>query len=153
MEEYHLPFIDMKTSQAITPETEKKIKKDFGQAIECIKGKTESWLMLCFEGNQKIWFQGTDEPAAMVQVDIFGTASDKEYQELTKQISSILNKELQIPQNRIYVKYTENVHWGWNGSIFNSHVIPKAAKLNERRFQSILCRRSPSLPNMKIFCW
>jgi hypothetical protein len=55
-------------------------------------------------------FQGNDEPAAMVQVDIFGTAPDKEYGELTKQICAILNSELQIPQNRIYVKYSENTH-------------------------------------------
>ena len=113
-----MPFINTKTTQIITPETEIKLKKDLGRAIECIKGKTESWLMLCFEENQKLWFQGTDEPAAMVEVDILGKASDKEYEELTKQICTILNAELQIPQNRIYVKYLEYIHWGWNGNNF-----------------------------------
>ncbi|HBF37244.1 MAG TPA: hypothetical protein DDW50_07970 [Firmicutes bacterium] len=113
-----MPFINTKTSQTISPDVEKELKKDLGRAIECLKGKSESWLMLTFEGNQKMWFQGTDEPAAMVQVDIFGTASNKEYEELTKQICAILSSKLQIPQNRIYVKYSENTHWGWNGSNF-----------------------------------
>ena len=113
-----MPFINTKTNQPISPESEKKIKQDLGKAIECLRGKSESWLMVNFEGNQKMWFQGTNDPAAMVQVDIFGAAPDKEYQDLTKQICVILNAELQIPQNRIYVKYSENTHWGWNGSNF-----------------------------------
>lgn len=113
-----MPFINTKTNQHISPETEKKLKKDLGRAIGYLKGKSESWLMLCFEPNQKMWFQGTDDPAAMVQVDIFGSASDKEYNALTKEIGTILNSELQIPQNRIYVKYSENTHWGWNGGNF-----------------------------------
>lgn len=113
-----MPFINTKTSQPISPEAELRLKNDLGKAIECLKGKSESWLMLGFEGNQKIWFQGTNDPAAMVFVDIFGSAADKDYQELTKQICTILNKELQIPQNRIYVKYSENAHWGWNGGNF-----------------------------------
>jgi phenylpyruvate tautomerase PptA (4-oxalocrotonate tautomerase family) len=113
-----MPFINAKTNQNITPETEQKLKTELGRAIECLKGKSETWLMLCFEPNQKMWFQGTDAPAAMVQVDIFGKASDQEYNALTKEICRLFNSELQIPQNRIYVKYSENAHWGWNGGNF-----------------------------------
>ncbi len=111
-----MPFINTKTSQPITPETEEKLKTELGRAIGCLKGKSESWLMLCFEGNQNMWFQGTADPAAMVQVDIFGTASAEEYGALTREICAILNSELQIPPNRIFVKYSENKHWGWNGN-------------------------------------
>jgi phenylpyruvate tautomerase PptA (4-oxalocrotonate tautomerase family) len=113
-----MPFIHTQTNQNISPETEQKLKQQLGRAIECLKGKSESWLMLCFESDQRMWFQGTDAPTAMVQVDIFGKASDKEYNELTKEICTILNSELQIPPNRIYVKYSENTHWGWNGGNF-----------------------------------
>ena len=113
-----MPLINTKTTQAISDQTEQKLKSDLGRAIECIKGKSESWLMLAFEPNQKMWFQGSAEPAAIVQVDIFGSASDQEYQALTQQICAIFQAELQIPQNRIYVKYAEYKHWGWNGGNF-----------------------------------
>ena len=43
-----MPFINTKYSQKITPEQETELKTALGSAVS-ILGKTESWLMLGFE--------------------------------------------------------------------------------------------------------
>ncbi len=53
-----------------------------------------------------------------VEVKVFGSASSSVYNEMTAAICTILNEELSIPENRIYVKYEETRNWGWNGSNF-----------------------------------
>mgnify|MGYP003431714870 FL=1 len=55
---------------------------------------------------------------AMVEIALFGKASDSQYdaltEELTKEISSILS----IKPSNIYIKYEEVEHWGYNGFNF-----------------------------------
>ena len=53
----------------------------------------------------------------MVQVQTYGTnASGTDA--LTGKICTILNSELGIPQNRVYVSYFGTANWGWNGNNF-----------------------------------
>ena len=54
----------------------------------------------------------------MVEVSIFGSASDAAYADLTARICKIVAETLHIDASRIYVKYAEIEHWGWNGSNF-----------------------------------
>ena len=111
-----MPCIQTKTNVEITPQTEKALKSKFGKAIELLPGKSESWLMLSFEGGSHLYFKGTEEPAAFVDVEIFGKADKASYGRLTASITEILGKELSIDPARIYVHYGETENWGWNGS-------------------------------------
>lgn len=114
-----MPFINSKVSVKLTDEKKEYIKKLFGEAIEIIPGKSEKWLMVGFEENCDLYFQGNNtKPAAFVEVKIFGKASHNCYNQLTAKICSILRGELGIPEERIYVKYEEVSEWGWNGSNF-----------------------------------
>ena len=74
--------------------------------------------MLSFEDNIRMAFAGKTDPVAMIEVEIYGKASDSEYSALTAKISEIISSELQIPKNRIYVKYEEIGVWGWSGENF-----------------------------------
>lgn len=113
-----MPFIDTKTNVTICKEVEKSLTAEFGKAIELIRGKSEYWLMLSFDGDKMMAFRGSDQPCAMVEVKIFGSASDKEYSDLTKKLTEILSTHLPIPQDRIYVKYDEVSTWGLGGENF-----------------------------------
>lgn len=111
-----MPFINTKTNIAISKEKEETIKTKFGKAISII-GKSESWLMVNFEDNSKIYFKGDNSyPIAFVEVDLYGKASSNSYNSLTNEITSILNDELGIEPDKVYVKYSEVENWGWNGS-------------------------------------
>jgi phenylpyruvate tautomerase PptA (4-oxalocrotonate tautomerase family) len=114
-----MPYINTKTTVTINPEKREVIKKKLGKAIELLPGKSESWLMVSFDDNSIMYFKGSNEkPLAFVEVKIFGKASGDAYSKLTKAITDILNEELGIQPDGIYVKYEEVANWGWNGSNF-----------------------------------
>ena len=63
-----MPFINSKISVALTDAQEQEIKSRLGQAITAIPGKSESWLMVGFEPEYKLYFRGSkDQPMAMVE--------------------------------------------------------------------------------------
>lgn len=37
---------------------------------------------------------------------------------MTEALTKILTEALSVPADRIYVRYEEVSHWGWNGSNF-----------------------------------
>ena len=113
-----MPFINIKTNQSVSKAQQTAIKTELGRAITTLPGKSEQWLMVGIEPEYILYHQGTDAPAAMVEVQVYGGASGAAYSKLTGEISEILNTELSIPKNRIYVSYTGTPDWGWNGSNF-----------------------------------
>ena len=113
-----MPFIHVQTNTAITDEQAKNIKTHLGLAITAVPGKTENWLMVETEGDKQLFFQGTDAPAAMVEVQLYGKASSNALNTLTGNITGILLDTLKIPTDRIYVSYMCTENWGWNSSNF-----------------------------------
>jgi hypothetical protein len=112
-----MPFIDAKVSVPITPAQQESLKQMLGKAISLIPGKSETWLMLNIQPECRLYFQGSNkEPAAMVEVKLFGSASSSAYQKMTAEVTKIVSSELDIPESRIFVKYEEAQYWGWNGS-------------------------------------
>lgn len=113
-----MPNISTKVNVAIPKEKEIAIKTKLGNAISLLSGKSETWLMCSFEENVHLYFQGKDDPAAFVQVQVFGKINPSQAENLTAEICNIIESELSIPQSRIYVKYEEVSIWGWNGGNF-----------------------------------
>lgn len=114
-----MPCIQTKVSLPLSEEQEKRLKARFGEAIALLPGKTEQWLMCSFEDRARLWLGGTDEPpCALVEVQILGAAPAPAYERLTGELTGILQRELGLSPERIYVKYEEIAHWGWNGSNF-----------------------------------
>lgn len=56
-----MPFINSKISVALTDAQEQEIKSRLGQAITAIPGKSESWLMVGFEPEYKLYFRGSKD--------------------------------------------------------------------------------------------
>lgn len=112
-----MPLITTKASTEISKEKEASLKTKFGKAIELIN-KSESWLMVDFQENCHLYFKGSDESCAMLEVDLFGKATDSGYDALTEKLTEIVETELGIDRSRIYVKYNEISHWGYSGFNF-----------------------------------
>ena len=106
-----MPFINSKVSVPLTDSEKETLKGKLGQAISLIPGKSESWLMVGFEDNY-------DTKLAYVEVKIFGGTTDEAYDKLTARLCQIYEEVLGIPQDKIYIKYEEVEHWGWNGANF-----------------------------------
>ena len=114
-----MPYIETKTNVKMTDAQKKELKAVFADAIELIPGKSEEWLMLRFEDGAKMAFRGNARAdSAMVEVELLGSATADEYSALTAKITEILGEVLKISPDRVYVKYEEAEHWGWNGANF-----------------------------------
>lgn len=112
-----MPFINSKVTVKMTDEKKEAVKQKLGDAITLIPGKSEHWLMVGFEDEYDLYFQGNrDGESAFVEVSVFGSISASVSNNLTGKICEILEGELGIPKNRIYVKYQDVKNWGWNGS-------------------------------------
>lgn len=112
-----MPFIEVKTNCDLS-ETKTSIKSELGSAITAIPGKSEGWLMVEISDHLDMWFKGSDEPCAMFEVAIYGKAANTAYNELTRRLCSIAKKHIGVPADRVYVKYTEIEHWGYNNFNF-----------------------------------
>ena len=113
-----MPYINTKTTAKLDTGATERLTAALGKAIELIPGKTEKWLMLGFEGECKMAFAGTIGDCCIVEVEILGKASRAAYDALTSRITDIINEEINIPKDRIYVKYEEIDTWGYNGANF-----------------------------------
>ena len=112
-----MPFINVKTNTAVSKEKMDDIKTQLGKAITALPGESEAWLMVGIEPECALYFKGSDAPAAMVQVQTFGTNAQGT-DTLTGRICDILQAELSIPKDRTYVSYFGTANWGWNGGNF-----------------------------------
>ena len=113
-----MPFIQTKTNLTITQEKEEILKTRFGKAIECIPGKTENWLMLDFEDGRNMYFRGEyDRDLAILDVKLFGEATREDFNRLTAELTKIMQEELGIPPEGVYITYEKIEDWGWNGSL------------------------------------
>ena len=113
-----MPFINTRTSAEISKEQEIQLKEKMGKAISLID-KSESWLMLNFEDNCRLYFKGdSSKDMAILEVALFGKASSSQYDALTEAITNDISAVLNIAPSNIYVKYEEVDHWGYNGFNF-----------------------------------
>ncbi len=114
-----MPYINTTTTKKLDKSARDEIKRELGQIIAEIPGKSENWLMVSFSDEVPMYFRGDDSAdCAYVEVSIFGGASDDAYDRLTARICELFEKKLGISPDRVYVKYEEADHWGWNGANF-----------------------------------
>ncbi len=114
-----MPYIKLTTSTKITPASQGVMTEKFGKDIEALPGKSERWLMLSFEDNQRMAFAGDNhDGTAIIEVSVFGKSSKDAYDTLTARLTDTVSKELDLPKSRIYVKYQECSVWGYNGDNF-----------------------------------
>ena len=114
-----MPYIDVKTTVTLTKEKIDLLKTKIAEILaSSFPGKTENWLMLNFAGGCSMYFAGSDADCMLVDIAIFGSQADSSYDKMTAAVCELIEKECGIAQNRVYVKYSEYSHWGWNGMNF-----------------------------------
>lgn len=110
-----MPFVNVRTNTQFNKGRELKLKTALGEAISLIPGKSEDWLMFGL-AQEIIYFKGTNDPAAMVEISIFGETTKDAMNALTAKVTAIVAEQLSIKPDRIYVSYFPTPNWGWNGS-------------------------------------
>ncbi len=113
-----MPMIEAKVSMSLPAEKRDVLKADFGKAIS-ILGKPESYLMINLVDNQDLYFGGKKlDKGAYVDVKVLGNVDSGASSKMTAELCRILEAELGIPGDAVYVSYWGTSNWGWNGSNF-----------------------------------
>ena len=113
-----MPYIQTRTNTSISKDKEIRIKERLGEAIS-ILNKSEDWLMVEFVPDCKMYFAGDDtKKIAYVDIKVYGRGDAERFNLMTEKVSQILNEELDILPENIYVSYMEFANWGYNGRNF-----------------------------------
>jgi phenylpyruvate tautomerase PptA (4-oxalocrotonate tautomerase family) len=111
-------MIEAKVTPALPAEKRDILKAEFGKAIS-ILGKPESYLMINLADNQDLYFGGKKlDKGAYVEVKVLGSVNPSASDKMTAKVCEILQTQLDIPGDAVYVSYFGTSNWGWNGSNF-----------------------------------
>ncbi len=116
-----MPLIQLDTSIGIADQDRKQaIAKMLSQIAAQGTGKPEQYVMACVHDNVAMTMSGAPGPCALVTIKAIGGLSKSVNQTLAGKTSQLLQKELNISQNRIYVTFEELAltHWAWEGKTF-----------------------------------
>ena len=110
-----MPCITVKTNCPVSDEMRVTLKAELGGIISLIPRKSEKRLLCTFDAHS-MWPSGTDEPAAIVELQLFGAIAPDVFAQFAKQVTQRLASMLHIPPERIYCTCFETPYWGWNGN-------------------------------------
>jgi phenylpyruvate tautomerase len=116
-----MPLIQLDTSCDLSnPEKRKTIAKEISRLAAVCIGKPEQYVMACVRDNVVMTMSGTYAPAALVSVKSIGGLSKEVNQKLATEICQMLQKELGITGDCIYLTFEElpPTHWGWKADTF-----------------------------------
>jgi phenylpyruvate tautomerase PptA (4-oxalocrotonate tautomerase family) len=76
--------------------------------------------MTCIRDNVAMTMSGAAGPCALVTAKVVGGLRKSVNQAFAGKVTQLLQKELNIPQNRIYLTFEvlESTHWAWEGKTF-----------------------------------
>lgn len=113
-----MPCIEAKVTMPLSAEKRDVLKAEFGKAIS-VMGKPESYLMINLADNQDLYFGGKKmDKGAYVEVKVLGNVDSGASSKMTAKVCEILETQLGIPGNGVYVSYFGTSNWGWNGGNF-----------------------------------
>jgi phenylpyruvate tautomerase PptA (4-oxalocrotonate tautomerase family) len=119
--EFRMPLIQLDTSFSIPDQSRKQaIARMLSQIAAQGTGKPEQYVMAGVHDNVAMTMSGASGPCALITVKAVGGLSKSVNQAIAGKVSQLLQKELSISQDRIYVIFEElaPTHWAWEGKTF-----------------------------------
>ena len=88
-------------------------------AVAQMLGKPESYVMVQLHFNAHMLFAGSDDPLAYAELKSIALPHEHTT-ELSATLCNLIAAELSIPQNRIYIEFSDLQRhlFGWNGKTF-----------------------------------
>lgn len=114
-----MPLLKLETTVVLTDEKRKVLLATLSKIISGTIGKPEQYVMVTI-GSDAMLMSGKPGNAAFVDIRSIGGLTSEVNGKLSQQICKLLNDSLGMPQDRIYLNFTEVEvgNWGWNGSTF-----------------------------------
>lgn len=112
-----MPYIKLNTNVEISNTSD--VLKKLSQIAAKETNKPESYVMIECVYNSSMLFAGKNSSLAFLECKSIGL-SEKQAKSLSASISQLLNTELAISPDRIYIEFSNApaAFWGYNGSTF-----------------------------------
>lgn len=114
-----MPLLKLETTVALSDDKRKGLLASLSRIVAETIGKPEQYVMVT-AGPAAIQMSGSLGDAAFVDVRSIGGLTEDVNRKLSQKLCQVLNDSLGVPQNRIYLNFTdvEPSNWGWDGSTF-----------------------------------
>lgn len=113
-----MPYIHVQTKMPTSEQQRQALRRELEQAVEQIPGKTREWMLMAFSTPTELcWGGDAAQNCAFVEMRIWGDAKNEEYDAVAKSICGALQKQLDIPPEKVYIHFVPGKTWGWNGSL------------------------------------
>jgi len=116
-----MPLIQLDTSCGLPDQKQKQsLAKTLSRLAAEGTGKPERYVMACVHDNVTMTMSGAPGPCALVTIKAVGGLSKSVNQTLAAQVSQLLQKELAISKDCVYLTFEElaPTHWAWDGKTF-----------------------------------
>lgn len=114
-----MPMLSIKTNVKTAKEIHARLMSKASGLVAELLSKPEKYVMISFEDDLSMVFATSDEPAAYLELKSIGLQGERTV-ELSKHLCSLLESELDIAKERIYIEFKDVPRhlFGWNSSTF-----------------------------------
>ena len=112
-----MPYIAINTSKPLSDAQKEALKTALGEKIPIIPGKSESKLMVDISDGHTMYLAGEKRDLAYMDVKFYGTTEFANKKAFTEAAFSAVQQATGLPQNGIYLTYSEFENWGTMGSM------------------------------------
>lgn len=113
-----MPFIRIATARPLSEEQHDLLKQELGRTISVIPGKAEDNTMIEISSGQTVYFRGSKDSCAFVEVKLFGKAPREAKEAFAGHIFSVLEKVAGVSPDDVYMNFLEMDNWGLKGKLF-----------------------------------
>src|SRR5450759_5244557 len=109
-----MPLLRLETTVVVSDEKRKGLLASLSKIVAEAIGKPEDYVMVTVIP-AAILMSGKPGDAAFVDLRSIGGLDDDVNRKLSQEVCRLLNEILGVPQNRIYLNFTDvpASHWGW----------------------------------------
>ncbi|HTQ30048.1 MAG TPA: phenylpyruvate tautomerase MIF-related protein [Opitutaceae bacterium] len=114
-----MPYLNIQTNLPLAEKAERTILQHASALVAAELGKPEEFVMVALEPDTPMFFAGSDEPVAFLELKSIGLPAGKT-KKLSAALCALIEEHLGIPKDRVYVKFIDVHHsmWGWKGDVF-----------------------------------
>ena len=114
-----MPLLKLETTVLLPEEKQKALLASLSKVVAETIGKPEQYVMVT-ASQAAMLMSGNPGEAAFVEVHSIGGLNGEVNRKLAQKVCSLLHQSLGVPQNRIYLNFTDvaAANWGWKGDTF-----------------------------------
>jgi len=114
-----MPLLKFETTVVLSEDKQQALLASLSKTVAEAIGKPEQYVMVA-SSQAAMQMSGSSGDAAFVDVRSIGGLTGVVNRKLSQKVCQLLHDSLGIPQDRIYLNFTDvqASHWGWNGNTF-----------------------------------